>query len=292
MHARVGKQNYNSIDNDQSKIQPLMRHFEYHLELGEVRATRTVSTLVDGMQGRTNRDNDDEAIFLPRYMGYRNCYKRYMASLGYNVRTTGSGVTIVEPREDGEPEDPSEYVSFPSYFYKWKEHFPQLRVSKAMEDICQYCYAFSNRHRYLSNRAIRHDNGTGDEDNGEDDDIDVSPTGDDEANEQGNSNDIVVCSLIIEGENGDGNEQGTEGTLTAPSPSRGAVNLNTPEAAWRENDEERELMLVEAAEHIKMARAQRALYQANVELAVHDASANKDHEDRVYTFVVDFGQIM
>ena len=157
-HARVGKQNYNSIDNDQSKIQPLMRHFEYHLELGEVRATRTVSTLVDGMQGRTNRDNDDEAIFLPRYMGYRNCYKRYMASLGYNVRTTGSGVTIVEPREDGEPEDPSEYVSFPSYFYKWKEHFPQLRVSKAMEDICQYCYAFSNRHRYLSNRAIRRNN--------------------------------------------------------------------------------------------------------------------------------------
>jgi hypothetical protein len=38
--------------------------------------------------------------------------------------------------------------------------------------------------------------------------------------------------------------------------------------------------------------AQRALYQAKVELAVHDASANKDHEDRVYTFVVDFGQIM
>jgi hypothetical protein len=51
-------------------------------------------------------------------------------------------------------------------------------------------------------------------------------------------------------------------------------------------------MLVEAAEHIKMVRAQRALYQAKVELAVHDASANKDHEDRVYTFVVDFGQIM
>ena len=147
----------NSIEIDKSKIEPLMRHFEYLLELGEVQATQTVSTLVNGVQGHANCDNDDEAIFLPRYMGYRNCYKRYMASLGYNVRTTGLGITIVEPREDGEPEDPSEYVSFPTCFYKWKKHFPQLRVSKPVEDICQYCYAFFNRHRYLSNRAIQHE---------------------------------------------------------------------------------------------------------------------------------------
>jgi hypothetical protein len=116
-HPRVGKKNYNSIEIDKSKIEPLMRHFKYLLELGEVRATRTVSTLVNGMQGGANRDNDNEAIFLPRYMGYRNCYKQYMSSLGYNVRTLGSGVTIVEQREDGEPEDLSEYVSFPTYFY-------------------------------------------------------------------------------------------------------------------------------------------------------------------------------
>jgi hypothetical protein len=51
-------------------------------------------------------------------------------------------------------------------------------------------------------------------------------------------------------------------------------------------------MLVEAAEHIKMARAQRALYQAKLELAVQDATANKDHMERVNTFVVDFGQNM
>jgi hypothetical protein len=61
---------------------------------------------------------------------------------------------------------------------------------------------------------------------------------------------------------------------------------------WRQNDEERELMLLEAAEHIKMARAQRALYQAKVEIAVRDAAAKKDHSERVYTFVVDYGQNM
>jgi hypothetical protein len=36
MHAHVGKQNYRSIKNDKSKIQPLMRHSKYLLKLGEV----------------------------------------------------------------------------------------------------------------------------------------------------------------------------------------------------------------------------------------------------------------
>ena len=39
-------------------------------------------------------------------------------------------------------------------------------------------------------------------------------------------------------------------------------------------------MLLEAAEHIKMARAQRALYQAKVELAVYHATHKTKHYDR------------
>jgi hypothetical protein len=43
-----------------------MRHFEYLMELGgEVRATRVVATLVEGMQARVNRDNDDDVRYLP-----------------------------------------------------------------------------------------------------------------------------------------------------------------------------------------------------------------------------------
>ncbi len=98
---------------------------------------QTVTTLVDRMQGRANHNDDAKATFLPRYMGYHNCYKRYMALLGYNIRSTGLVATIVEPREDGEAEDPSDYVSFPTYLDRWKTHFPQLRVSKVMGDICQ-----------------------------------------------------------------------------------------------------------------------------------------------------------
>jgi hypothetical protein len=39
-----------------------------------------------------------------------------------------------------------------------------------------------------------------------------------------------------------------------------SVDLNPPELASTKEDKERELMLLEAAAHIKMARAQRALY--------------------------------
>ncbi len=51
-------------------------------------------------------------------------------------------------------------------------------------------------------------------------------------------------------------------------------------------------MLLQAAAHIKMARAQRALCQAMVADAVADATARKEHSVRRYTFVVRYGQNM
>jgi hypothetical protein len=70
------------------------------------------------------------------------------------------------------------------------------------------------------------------------------------------------------------------------------VDLNLPEAASNGADEERELMLIDSAEHVKMARSQRALYKAKVVDAVADATEGKDHAKRRYTFVVDYGQNM
>ena len=70
------------------------------------------------------------------------------------------------------------------------------------------------------------------------------------------------------------------------------VDLKSAKAASNGADEERELMLLEAAEHVKMARAQRALYQAKVADAVADATEGKNHTVRRYTFVVDYGQNM
>ena len=52
----MGKTNYNAIENDTRKLDPLVSHFEYLMNLGEVRATRVVSTLVNGMGSHDNRD--------------------------------------------------------------------------------------------------------------------------------------------------------------------------------------------------------------------------------------------
>ena len=92
-HKSIGKKNYNNVEKNEHKYQPLLHHFEYLKNLGEVRATRVVATLVDGMGGHANRDNNIDVTYLPILMGYRSCYKRYMKALGYNVRTVGDSVS-------------------------------------------------------------------------------------------------------------------------------------------------------------------------------------------------------
>jgi hypothetical protein len=73
------------------------------------------------------------------------------------------------------------------------------------------------------------------------------------------------------------------------------ISLDTPDAAATEAEEAREVLLLEAAIHVRMARmarAQRCLYQARVTDAVRDASAGLEHSSRTYTFVVNYGQNM
>ena len=50
-HKGIGKINYNSIQLDKTRLVPLTRCFKHLMKLGEVRATRSVATLVDGMLG-------------------------------------------------------------------------------------------------------------------------------------------------------------------------------------------------------------------------------------------------
>ncbi len=73
-HKSIGKKNYNAIKKNDQKYEPLMRHFEYLKNLGEVRATRVVATLVNEMQGYANCDNSINVTYLPLSMGYRSCY--------------------------------------------------------------------------------------------------------------------------------------------------------------------------------------------------------------------------
>ncbi len=251
-HKSIGNKNYNNVKKNDRKYPPLLHHFEYLKNLGEVQATRVVATLVDGMGGHANCDNNIDVTCLPISMGYRSCYKRYMMALGYDVRTTAMGGFVVTADVKGKEVDPGAYVTFPAYLNLWKRDFKNLKVSRPAEDICKDCYVFANCHRHLAHHTTstrRHDG----------DDVlrsDSSSSGDDD--------DADVAN-------------GVGRTMN--------VDLNLAEAASNGADEERELMLLQAAKHVKMARAQRALYHA-------DATEGKDHAERRYTFVVDYGQNM
>ncbi len=69
----MGKKNYNALKNDTRKFEPLVRHFYYLMNLGEVRATRLVSTFIGGMVSQENRNASLDVTYLPISMGYRLC---------------------------------------------------------------------------------------------------------------------------------------------------------------------------------------------------------------------------
>jgi hypothetical protein len=173
--------------------------------------------------------------------------------------------------EEGKEADAGEYCSFPTYFNLWKRDFLDFKVSRPVEDICKDCYAFANRHSYL----VYHKIGRNDDDG------------------NGNGNDNSNAERCTDGcSNEGGNYDGSNNFSDVGVRPMGNADLNHPEAASTKAEDEREPMLLQAAAHIKMARAQRALYQAKVVDAVADAAAGKEHLVRRYTFVVDYGQNM
>ncbi len=131
-HKTTGKVNYNAIENEPKKVEPLVRHFKILQNLGEVRATRVVAIFVDSTINHANRDANLDVTYLPILMGYCTCYRRYMASLGYDVETTSTRAFRIK-KEDGSAIDIGEFVSYPTNFNKWKRDYPNLKVSRLVE---------------------------------------------------------------------------------------------------------------------------------------------------------------
>ncbi len=91
-----GKPSHATMKADDPRAAPLQHHMEYLLELGEVRATRVVATLVDGIQGHANQEDTVDNVYLPMSMGYRNCYNQYMNSVGFKTRCKANGAMAVD----------------------------------------------------------------------------------------------------------------------------------------------------------------------------------------------------
>jgi hypothetical protein len=162
-------------------------------------------------------------------------------------------------RNDGGRIDNGEFVSYTTYYLKWKRDYPNLKVSRPVEDICNICYMFVHCHKFFADHTMRCSRSDYDDDEDEQENVE----------ERGRQHPDVVDELA---------------RLTR------RVDLNQPECASDEVAEEREQMMLGAAEHIKMARAQRKLYQQKVEAA--QCIVDRPHSERTYTFVVDYGQNM
>ena len=116
-HASVGAKGHSTKD-DLQLLESLNGHFNYLLQLA-----RAVAMLVDGAIGYNNREVANDEVYLPILMGYCNCYRCYMALLGYKVTCTPNGLVVIEG-EGGKFINNDEFVSFGSYFSKWKKTTP------------------------------------------------------------------------------------------------------------------------------------------------------------------------
>ncbi len=121
-----------------------------------------------------------------------------------------------------------------------------------MEDICKNCYAFANRHRYLANHTMGHndDDGDGNGDGNKYGNGDGYGEGNGDGNGDGNGNGKGKRSNDGHSNVGDNDDGSNDVSNVGVRPIRN-VDLNRPEVASTKANKERELMLMQAAAHIK-----------------------------------------
>jgi hypothetical protein len=66
--------------------------------------------------------------------------------LGYRADTMETGAFMIS-RDDGGDIDNGEFVNYTTYYSKWKRDYPNLEVSRPVEDICNICYMFAHRNK-------------------------------------------------------------------------------------------------------------------------------------------------
>ena len=298
-----------AIKEEDPRMPPIRAHFNHLLGLGEVRATRFIRKLVEGKEGATTTatrdDPEDEMVYLPTTSGFRPMYYRYMQEQGYKVTVCATGAVSVTWIESDEERLP--YISLSTYYRIWKRDYPQMKVSRASEDLCGMCVQFRNRHHYLATHTR---SSPGDSLNAVNDDELFIESEDEDADAEGGKQakfkkDAFKKDVTAEvgkpsekpqtnaNKPGDAAEPTAEGDIVVcgalESEEEDAI---LPRTLKRRAEKSRERMLLRAAVHVSMARVQRELYVKYVEMAWFDAKAKKPHSSRSYCFVVDFGQNM
>ena len=106
-----------------------------------MRATRLTSELVDSTVLEDIQEEDGN-IYLPPSKGYRNQYHRCRADQGYNTTPKANASLTISYVVDEVYTQTK--ISLWAYYFFWNRHYPDLRVSKQREDICNYYFRFAD----------------------------------------------------------------------------------------------------------------------------------------------------
>ena len=152
------------------------------------------------------------------------------------------------------PMEGAEQLSYPSerlFIKHWQANFAHLVPQKARADVCGDCYIFANRHRYIC-KLINPSNKSGEEDEG-----DVAAE--------------VDAAVDLDVEADTEKDQAGQGEQTHLCVQQ-------------------EGLVMDAAKHVTMARAQRDFFRDKKEEAYLHRLQGKPMEERILTFVADYAQ--
>ncbi|KAG7351748.1 hypothetical protein IV203_007796 [Nitzschia inconspicua] len=192
----------------------------------------------------------------------RGCYAKLCHDeKQVTVTTNNKGAVSVAPAASGGgSEEEVVNVTVPSltsYCNLWKGHYPNLKVRKPTEDICNFCYKIYTGHKLRSSVPL------------------IAAETEEAAN-------LIMEELVLE------TEEDQVDFLQSVSAENG---LNIPESLTELADSQ-EKELLEAAIHVKQALAMRSLANDKMEMAKRHRNEDVPHCDRVYTVVADFCQNM
>ena len=316
-HGNIGNKNP-ALSEDSELMKFFCKYMEELKDMGEVRATRSVEILVAGeVVGHTNRDHAIEDIYLPMCLGYRPCYGRYLAGLGFKYEPNSDGTYTTSALEaDIEAEvvvgdNTKKFLHFSTFFRIWKRDYPTLKVSKPIQDICEQCFCFAHRSKFLVTPRATSTSNFGppskfmlnssiddtlfqnfselclDDNMSIDNNNDSNESDLEEIGSIESTDDPLISELVSTEEEPAPTEESTIGG-DVDDDEVTEDGAEAPDDA----DESREKMMLRMGTHVQMARVQRELYRHYVNKAINDAEIGALHSERSYTFVVDYGQNM
>jgi hypothetical protein len=171
-HGLTGKRGNRAAYFDKEISDDLHLYFHQLKEFGEPVVTRFVREKT----GNTEVQDSADDCNLPSHWSMRGTYIRWCEERGWKVSFSLTGKMSKEAikwRNDdadssagNDDDDPMPICTWSSFFNFWKKNYPEVKITKPAEDICDLCYVFYNQTRFGQRRK---NDGDDDDDDNDDD---------------------------------------------------------------------------------------------------------------------------